>query len=245
MTKPTQKPNRPFFSSGPCAKRPGWSVAALSGAWTGRSHRATGGKTKLAEVIDRSRAILGIPDDYRIGIVPASDTGAVEMALWSLLGARGTDMLVWESFGKGWATDVSKQLKLEDVRILEADYGELPDLTQVDFARDAVFTWNGTTSGVCVPNGDWIAAEPARGRAAGKLQPGVAAAQNFPADQGRQADRGDIQGRDHQHPLDALCRRRHRFVEMGGGNRWTAETDPTVEEQPGGGFGLGREDALG
>lgn len=159
MTRPTQKPNRPFFSSGPCAKRPGWSVAALSAAWTGRSHRAAGGKAKLAEVIDRSRAILGIPDDYRIAIVPASDTGAVEMALWSLLGARGTDMLVWESFGKGWATDAIKQLKLEDVRVLEADYGELPDLTQVDFARDVVFTWNGTTSGVRVPNGDWIAAD--------------------------------------------------------------------------------------
>lgn len=159
MTRPTQKPNRPFFSSGPCAKHPGWSVSALSGAWSGRSHRAAGGKAKLAEVIDRSRAILGIPDDYRIAIVPASDTGAVEMALWSLLGARGTDMLVWESFGKGWATDVIKQLKLEDVRVLEADYGDLPDLTQVDFARDVVFTWNGTTSGVRVPDGDWIAAD--------------------------------------------------------------------------------------
>ena len=157
MTRPSQKPNRPFFSSGPCAKRPGWSAAALSGAWSGRSHRAAGGKAKLAEVIDRSRAILGIPDDYRIGIVPASDTGAVEMALWSLLGARGVDMLVWESFGKGWATDVTKQLKLEDVRVLEADYGDLPDLARVDFARDVVFTWNGTTSGVRVPGGEWIA----------------------------------------------------------------------------------------
>jgi phosphoserine aminotransferase len=159
MTRPTQKPNRPFFSSGHCAKRPGWSVAALSGAWAGRSHRAAGGKAKLAEVIERSRTILGIPEDYRIGVVPASDTGAVEMALWSLLGARGVDMLAWESFGKGWVTDVSKQLKLEDARILEADYGDLPDLGQVDFARDVVFTWNGTTSGVCVPDGDWIAAD--------------------------------------------------------------------------------------
>jgi phosphoserine aminotransferase len=159
MARPAQKPNRPFFSSGPCAKRPGWSAAALSGAWTGRSHRAAGGKAKLAEIIDRSRAILGIPDDYRIGIVPASDTGAVEMALWSLLGARGVDMLAWESFGKGWVTDVTKQLKLEDIRVLEADYGNLPDLTQVDFARDVVFTWNGTTSGVCVPDGGWIAAD--------------------------------------------------------------------------------------
>jgi phosphoserine aminotransferase len=159
MTRPSQKPNRPFFSSGPCAKRPGWSVAALSGAWTGRSHRAAGGKAKLAEVIERSRAVLGIPEDYRIGIVPASDTGAVEMALWSLLGARGVDMLAWESFGKGWVTDVVKQLKLEDARILEADYGDLPDLGQTDFSRDVVFTWNGTTSGVCVPDGDWIAAD--------------------------------------------------------------------------------------
>ncbi|MDH5412059.1 MAG: phosphoserine transaminase [Alphaproteobacteria bacterium] len=159
MARPAQKPNRPFFSSGPCAKRPGWSAAALSGAWTGRSHRAAGGKAKLAEIIDRSRAILGIPDDYRIGIVPASDTGAVEMALWSLLGTRGVDMLAWESFGKGWVTDVAKQLKLEDSRVLEADYGDLPDLTQVDFARDVVFTWNGTTSGVCVPDGGWIAAD--------------------------------------------------------------------------------------
>ena len=159
MTRPTQKPNRPFFSSGPCAKRPGWSVAALSGAWTGRSHRAAGGKAKLAEVIERSRAILGIPEDYRIGVVPASDTGAVEMALWSLLGTRGVDMLAWESFGKGWVTDVVKQLKLEDARILEADYGDLPDLGQADFSRDVVFTWNGTTSGVCVPDGDWIATD--------------------------------------------------------------------------------------
>jgi len=131
----------------------------LAGAWIGRSHRAAGGKARLGEVIDRSRAILGIPSDYRIGIVPASDTGAVEMALWSLLGARGVDMLAWESFGKGWVTDVTKQLKLGDVRVLEADYGDLPDLSQVDPARDVVFTWNGTTSGVCVPDGNWIAAD--------------------------------------------------------------------------------------
>ena len=125
----------------------------------GRSHRAAGGKAKLAEVIDRSRAILGIPEDYRLGVVPGSDTGAVEMALWSLLGARGVDMLAWESFGKGWATDVAKQLKLENARILEAEYGELPDLGEVDPARDVVFTWNGTTSGVRVPDGEWIAAD--------------------------------------------------------------------------------------
>jgi len=157
MSKPDRRPARPLFSSGPCAKRPGWSPAALTDAWTGRSHRAAGGKAKLAGVIERSRAILGIPDDYRIGIVPASDTGAVEMALWSLLGPRGVDLLTWESFGEGWVTDVAKQLKLDDIRTLRADYGDLPDLTRVDPSRDAVFTWNGTTSGVRVPNGDWIA----------------------------------------------------------------------------------------
>ena len=156
--KPTQKPANPCFSSGPCAKRPGWSLAALEGAALGRSHRAKIGKTKLKEVIDRSKAILGIPNDYVLGIVPASDTGAIEMALWSLLGARGVDVLVWESFGKGWATDIKKQLKLNDVRVLEAGYGEIPDLKQVDWKRDVVFTWNGTTSGVRVPNADWIPA---------------------------------------------------------------------------------------
>jgi phosphoserine aminotransferase len=132
-------------------------VQALIDGAVGRSHRAKIGKTKLAEVLDRSRAILGLPDDYLIGIVPASDTGAVEMALWSLLGQRGVDMLAWESFGEGWVTDVTKQLKLPDVRSLLADYGKLPDLSQVDFSRDVVFTWNGTTSGVRVPGGDWIA----------------------------------------------------------------------------------------
>ncbi|RVU34182.1 phosphoserine transaminase [Hwanghaeella grinnelliae] len=154
--KPAQRPVRPHFSSGPCAKRPGWTPDVLSDALLGRSHRSGPGKARLKEVIDRTRAMLGIPEDYRIGIVPASDTGAVEMALWSLLGARGVDMLAWESFGAGWITDVSKQLKLDDVRMLKADYGELPDLAQVDPARDVVFTWNGTTSGVRVPDGDWI-----------------------------------------------------------------------------------------
>ncbi|HET8728671.1 MAG TPA: phosphoserine transaminase, partial [Alphaproteobacteria bacterium] len=154
--KPQGRPRNPDFSSGPCAKRPGWTLDALSNALLGRSHRSKPGKAKLAQVIDRSRAILGIPDDYRIGIVPASDTGAVEMALWSMLGARGVDMLAWESFGEGWVTDVVKQLKLDDVRTFKARYGELPDLRQVDTDRDVVFTWNGTTSGVRVPNGDWI-----------------------------------------------------------------------------------------
>jgi phosphoserine aminotransferase len=155
--KPDIRPANPHFSSGPCAKRPGWTLEALSDASLGRSHRAKVGKAKLKDVIERTRAVLGIPADYKIGIVPASDTGAVEMALWSLLGQRGIDMLAWESFGKGWITDVTKQLKLKDVRLIEAGYGELPDLAQVDFSRDVVFTWNGTTSGVRVPDGAWIA----------------------------------------------------------------------------------------
>jgi phosphoserine aminotransferase len=157
--KPAGRPQRPFFSSGPCAKRPGWSLDGLAAALTGRSHRSKPGKARLQEVIDRTRKVLGVPADYRIGIVPASDTGAVEMALWSLLGARGVDMLSWESFGAGWVTDVVKQLKLADVRTLEAPYGKLPDLSQVSPKRDVVFTWNGTTSGVRVPNGDWIKAD--------------------------------------------------------------------------------------
>jgi len=157
--RPAVRPANPNFSSGPCAKRPGWSLAALEGAFLGRSHRAKGGKAKLLEVIERSRALLGMPADWRLGIVPASDTGAVEMALWSLLGPRGVDVLAWESFGQGWATDAVKQLKLADARVLGADYGALPDLTQVDPARDLVFTWNGTTSGVRVPDADWIPAD--------------------------------------------------------------------------------------
>ncbi len=155
--KPQQRPNNPCFSSGPCAKRPGWTTDVLKDALLGRSHRAKPGKAKLKEVIDRTRTILQVPDDYRIGIVPASDTGAIEMAMWTLLGQRGVDALGWESFGKGWITDIIKQLKLTDVRSMTADYGLLPDLSQVDCDRDVVFTWNGTTSGVRVPNGDWIA----------------------------------------------------------------------------------------
>jgi phosphoserine aminotransferase len=157
--KPANRPSNPNFSSGPCAKRPGWSVEALSGALVGRSHRSKPGKAKLAEVIERSKAILDIPEDYRLGIVPASDTGAVEMAMWSMLGPRGVDLLAWESFGQGWVTDALKQLKLGDTRTIKADYGALPDLGQADFERDVVFTWNGTTSGVRVPDADWIAAD--------------------------------------------------------------------------------------
>ncbi len=159
LNEPGVRPNNPNFSSGPCAKRPGWTVEALADAPVGRSHRAKIGKAKLAEAINLTREVLEVPANYRIGIVPASDTGAVEMALWSLLGARGVDMLAWESFGSGWVTDVVKQLKLTDVRKLEAPYGELPDLTKVDFDRDVVFTWNGTTSGVRVPNADFIPAD--------------------------------------------------------------------------------------
>ena len=159
LNEPGVRPNNPNFSSGPCAKRPGWTVEALVNAPVGRSHRAKIGKAKLAEAINLTREVLEVPANYRIGIVPASDTGAVEMALWSLLGARGVDMLAWESFGSGWVTDVVKQLKLTDVRKLEAPYGELPDLTKVDFDRDVVFTWNGTTSGVRVPNADFIPAD--------------------------------------------------------------------------------------
>ncbi len=157
--KPHVRPANPCFSSGPCAKRPGWSPAALKDALVGRSHRSKPGKARLQEVVDRSRAMLGIPADYRVAIVPASDTGAVEMALWSLLGARGVDILAWESFGEGWATDVATQLKLKDARLMRAPYGELPDLGAVDWDRDVVFTWNGTTSGARVPDGDWIRAD--------------------------------------------------------------------------------------
>ena len=155
--KPTRRPANPCFSSGPCAKRPGWSPGVLQNALLGRSHRSKIGLARLVEVIDRARSLLQMPADYRLGIVPASDTGAVEMALWSLLGARGVDLLCWENFGEGWVTDVTRQLKLPDVRLLEAPYGRLPDLAAVDPERDTVFVWNGTTSGVRVPNGDWIA----------------------------------------------------------------------------------------
>jgi phosphoserine aminotransferase len=154
--RPAVRPARPFFSSGPCAKRPGWTPQALSDACLGRSHRSKPGKAKLKEAIDRTRAVLRAPADYRIGIVAGSDTGAVEMALWSLLGPRPVDVLAWESFGEDWVADVAKQLKLKDARILKADYGELPDLKQTDPKHDIVFLWNGTTSGVRVPNGDWI-----------------------------------------------------------------------------------------
>src|SRR5579863_4133728 len=157
--KPSQTPKNPCFSSGPCAKRPGWTADALKDAALGRSHRAKIGKTKLAEVIERSKKILNIPSGYVLGIVPASDTGAFEMAMWSLLGQRGVDVLAWESFGLGWVSDVTKELKLKDVRTIKADYGKLPDLKQANFKNDVVFTWNGTTSGVRVPNGDWIAAD--------------------------------------------------------------------------------------
>lgn len=159
ITKPTIKPNCPNFSSGPCAKRPGWTLDVLKGAFVGRSHRAAGGKAKLKEVIDLHRKTLNIPDDYLVAIVPASDTGAIEMAMWSMLGERGVDVLVWESFSNDWLTDVANQLKIADVRKFVADYGQMPDLTQVDTDRDVVFVWNGTTSGVRLPHTDWIKAD--------------------------------------------------------------------------------------
>jgi phosphoserine aminotransferase len=158
-TMPGVRPEIPHFSSGPCAKRPGWTLQSLSDAALGRSHRAKIGKAKLKGAIELTREVLEVPADYKIGIVPASDTGAIEMALWSLLGARPVTMLAWESFGEGWVTDVVKQLKLKDTTVLKAPYGELPDLAKVDWSNDVVFTWNGTTSGVRVPNGDWIAAD--------------------------------------------------------------------------------------
>jgi len=161
IAKPAVRPTVPHFSSGPCAKRPGWTPQALSGAVLGRSHRSKIGKARLKRAIDLTREVLQVPADYRIGIVPASDTGAVEMALWSLLGPRPVTVLTWESFGEGWVTDVVKQLKLKDATVLKAGYGELPELSKVDPARDIVFTWNGTTSGVRVANADWIAADRA------------------------------------------------------------------------------------
>ena len=157
LTKPEMPPANPDFSSGPCAKRPGYNLTYLNNAVLGRSHRSKPGKSRLLEAITRTRDVLNVPEGWHIGIVPASDTGAYEMAMWSLLGERGLDILGWESFGKGWITDAVKQLKLDDIRVMEAAYGDLPDLSEVDFSRDVAFTWNGTTSGVKVPNGDWIA----------------------------------------------------------------------------------------
>jgi phosphoserine aminotransferase len=159
--RPAQKPANRNFSSGPCAKRPGWSLESLDHAFLGRSHRAREGKARLKRAIEETKALLGLPAGYVCAIVPASDTGAFEMAMWTMLGQRGVDALAWESFGEGWVTDVSRQLKLKDLRLLRAEYGRLPDLREVDFDRDVLFTWNGTTSGVRVPNGDWIAADRA------------------------------------------------------------------------------------
>jgi len=158
LAKPNIRPKRPFFSSGPCAKPPGWLPQSLDTSALGRSHRGTIGKAKLLDAIERTHKLLRLPADYKLGIVPASDTGAMELAIWSLLGTRPVTMLAWESFGAGWVTDVAKQLKL-DAQIRTAGYGEIADLSGIDPARDLVFTWNGTTSGVCVPNGDWISAD--------------------------------------------------------------------------------------
>ena len=153
---PGKRPENPRFSSGPCAKRPGWQLSALENACLGRSHRSAEGKARLAEVIERSKSLLALPEDYLVGIIGGSDTAAMEMAMWNLLGERGVDVFAWESFSQGWASEIRDQLRLEDTRVFEADYGELPDLSQADPARDVVFTWNGTTSGVRVPDGDWL-----------------------------------------------------------------------------------------
>ena len=159
--KPARRPANPNYSSGPCAKHPGWSLDSLKGTPFGRSHRSGVGKAKLKQAIDLSREILGVPRDYRIGIVPASDTGAVEMAMWTLLGPRPLDVVYWESFSEGWAVDANTQLKMPGTRIIGADYGKLPDLSTIDFSHDVVFPWNGTTSGVRVPDGDWIPSDRA------------------------------------------------------------------------------------
>jgi len=157
--KPDKRPENPRFSSGPCAKRPGWRLSALENACLGRSHRSAEGKARLVEVIERSKSLLELPEDYLVGIIGGSDTAAMEMAIWNLLGERGVDVFAWESFSKGWASEIRDQLRLEDTRVFEADYGELPDLSRADPARDVVFTWNGTTSGVRVPNGDWLSGD--------------------------------------------------------------------------------------
>jgi phosphoserine aminotransferase len=159
MTKPTNRPKNPNFSSGPCAKRPNWTIESLKDSLVGRSHRGKEGKQRLKDVIEKTRAVLGVPADYKIGILPASDTGAFECIMWTLLGARPVDVLAWESFSEGWVTDIVKQLKIPNVRTFTADYGKITDLSQVDTNNDIVFCWNGTTSGVCVPNGNWIAAD--------------------------------------------------------------------------------------
>ena len=161
QSKPAVRPANSHFSSGPCAKRPGWSPEVLAQAYLGRSHRSSEGKARLKLAIDKTRSLLGVPDDYACGIVPASDTGAFELAMWTMLGARGVDVLAWESFGAGWVNDAVKQLQLEDCRTIEAGYGELPDLSTVDFDHDVLFTSNGTTSGVRIPDYDWIASDRA------------------------------------------------------------------------------------
>ena len=290
MTKPALRPERPHFSSGPCAKRPGWTPEILSSAVLGRSHRSAAGKAKLAEVIQLSRDVLGIPADYRLGIVPASDTGAVEMALWSLLGPRRVTVLAWESFSSEWAGDVAQELKLTP-HVLRANYGELPDLGAVDWSHDVVFAWNGTTSGVCVPDGDWIPAdreglaicdatsavfamelpwakldvvtwswqkvlggEAAHGmialspRAVERLttpSPELADPQDLPHGQGRQADRGHLQGRHHQHAVAVVRRGPDRRAEMGAEDRRPAIAHRALGGQSGRAGGMGRHIQVG
>ncbi len=290
VAKPASRPNVPHFSSGPCAKRPGWAPQNLKDAALGRSHRAKVGKVKLKLAIDLTREVLEVPADYKIGIVPASDTGAVEMALWSLLGARPVTTIAWESFGEGWVSDIVKELKLKDVTKLHAGYGDLPDLSKADPASDIVFTWNGTTSGVRVPNADWIKADrqglticdatsaafaqpldfakldvvtfswqkalggeaahgmlilsAPRGGAARDLQAGLAAAEDFPSHQGRQAQPGHFRRRDHQHAVDAVRRGLSRCAELGEIDRRPQGADRARRRQHQGAVGLEGEDAV-
>src|ERR1700694_3801581 len=259
--KPALRPKVPHFSSGPCAKRPGWNPQNLKDAALGRSHRAKIGKAKLKLAVELTREVLEVPAGYRIGIVPASDTGAVEMALWSLLGARPVTTIAWESFGDGWVNDVVKQLKLKDITRLHAGYGEIPDLSKADSASDIVFTWNGTTSGVRVPDADWISARrgglticdatsaafaqrldwpkldvvtfswqkalggegahgmlilsPRAGAGLARYNAFMAAPEDLPHDQRRQAQRRHLHRRDHQHAVDAVRRGLSRYAVVG------------------------------
>ena len=237
--RPSTKPSNPNFSSGPCSKRPGYDVANLDIATLGRSHRSSVGKIALGKACTDTAEILGLPEGYRVGVVPASDTGAVEMIMWSVLGQRPVDIFAWESFGSGWLTDATKQLKLEELNSYTADYGLLPDMSQANPDHDCIFTWNGTTAGVKVPNADWISDDrtglticdatsavfamemPQSGRAIRNLYASMADAQNLPHDQRGQINRRNFPRRDHQHALYAMCCGLFGCAKLDSFNRWT------------------------